>query len=139
MPRPRTTRRGFLKALSLGAAALSAPGRAGAAAAGKRSVRLRLKAKKPNIVLVLTDDQGWTDTSVQMPAGRPDTRSDFYRAPALERLARVPRARAAGQLIAWIAVGVPVRHPGGELGWAATAAARRQWMRKVPPKHGEAE
>jgi len=46
------------------------------------------RASEPNIILILTDDQGWTDTSVQMMARRPDSRSDFYRTPALERLAR---------------------------------------------------
>ena len=45
-------------------------------------------ADKPNIILVLTDDQGWTGTSVPMMMGRSDSRSDFYRTPALERLAR---------------------------------------------------
>ena len=44
-------------------------------------------ASKPNIVLVFTDDQGWTDTSVPMMSGRVDTKSDFYRTPALERMA----------------------------------------------------
>ncbi|UCB53636.1 MAG: sulfatase-like hydrolase/transferase, partial [Candidatus Zixiibacteriota bacterium] len=35
-----------------------------------------------------TDDQGWTDTSVAMMRQRPDSKSDFYRTPHLERLAR---------------------------------------------------
>ncbi len=43
---------------------------------------------KPNIILVYTDDQGWTDTSVQMMAGRPDSLSDYYQTPALERMAK---------------------------------------------------
>lgn len=42
---------------------------------------------KPNIVLVFTDDQGWTDTSVQMMSDRPDSKSDFYQTPALQRMA----------------------------------------------------
>ena len=41
----------------------------------------------PNIVLILTDDQGWTGTSVQLDDRVPDSRSDFYHTPALERLA----------------------------------------------------
>ncbi len=45
-------------------------------------------ADKPNFILFLTDDQGWTDTSVPMIEGRADSKSDFYRTPALERLAR---------------------------------------------------
>ena len=45
-------------------------------------------ADKPNFILFYTDDQGWTDTSVQMLAGRPDSRSDFYQTPSLERMAK---------------------------------------------------
>ncbi|MHC5056941.1 MAG: sulfatase-like hydrolase/transferase [Planctomycetota bacterium] len=45
------------------------------------------RPREPNIILILTDDQGWTDTSVRMMAGREDSRSDFYRTPHLERMA----------------------------------------------------
>jgi len=45
-------------------------------------------SNKPNIILVFTDDQGWTDTSVQMMSNLPESKSDFYRTPALERMAR---------------------------------------------------
>ena len=44
-------------------------------------------AESPNIVLILTDDQGWTGTSVPMDKQRPDSASDLYRTPNLERLA----------------------------------------------------
>lgn len=44
--------------------------------------------EKPNIVLVFSDDQGWADTSVQMMANAPESKSDFYQTPALERMAR---------------------------------------------------
>ena len=71
------SRRGFLATAGLGAATLASPVFARAA-----------KARRPNIILILTDDQGWTDTSVPMMAGRPDSKSDFYQTPALERLAR---------------------------------------------------
>ena len=43
--------------------------------------------KQPNIILFLADDQGWTGTSVQMHDGVPNSKSDYYRTPALERLA----------------------------------------------------
>ncbi|TDJ58377.1 MAG: hypothetical protein E2O40_01580, partial [Planctomycetota bacterium] len=41
----------------------------------------------PNIVLILTDDQGWTSTSVQMDPNIPDSVSDFYQTVYLEGLA----------------------------------------------------
>ena len=41
----------------------------------------------PNIILILTDDQGWNNTQVPMIQGRDDTRSDFYLTPNLQRLA----------------------------------------------------
>ena len=50
--------------------------------------RAEAQQERPNIILFFTDDQGWTDTSVQMMAGRADSKSDFYQTPALERLAR---------------------------------------------------
>lgn len=81
MTAPRTSRRGLLKALGLGAASTLAARRGARAAAAPR-------AKKPNIILVLADDVGWTDTSVRMLAARADSRSDFYRTPALARLAQ---------------------------------------------------
>jgi len=42
----------------------------------------------PNFILFYTDDQGWTDTSVPMMKNRPETGSNFYQTPNLERLAK---------------------------------------------------
>jgi arylsulfatase A-like enzyme len=39
-------------------------------------------------VLILADDQGWTGTSVAMHEGVPESKSDYYRTPAQEALAR---------------------------------------------------
>lgn len=44
-------------------------------------------ADTPNIILILTDDQGWTGTSVQMDRSRRDSASDLYRTPHLEKFA----------------------------------------------------
>lgn len=48
---------------------------------------MSLTAASPNIILFLADDQGWTGTSVQMDKKLPDSKSDFYQTPNLERLA----------------------------------------------------
>ena len=44
-------------------------------------------AKPPNIILILTDDQGWNNTEVPMIRSRADTRSDYYLTPSFKRLA----------------------------------------------------
>ena len=41
----------------------------------------------PNIVLILTDDQSWNGTSVQMDPNVPGSKSDFYQTPRLEEIA----------------------------------------------------
>ena len=42
----------------------------------------------PNIILIVTDDQGWTDTSLRMSPDHPGSGSDYYRTPNIERLAQ---------------------------------------------------
>ena len=42
----------------------------------------------PNFIVILTDDQGWGTTSVSMDPDVPDSRSDFFETPNLERLAQ---------------------------------------------------
>ena len=59
-------------------------------------------APAPNIILFLADDMGWTGTSVAMDPSIPESRSDFYQTPNLERLAaagaRFSRAYAPAPL-----------------------------------------
>lgn len=43
--------------------------------------------KKPNIIFILADDQGWNGTSVQMHPEMPNSKSDYYRTPRIEKLA----------------------------------------------------
>ena len=51
------------------------------------SMKIVSAADSPNIILILTDDQGWTGTSVQMDKRLADSSSDLYRTPNLSRLA----------------------------------------------------
>ena len=71
MTTPAQTRRGFLRTLGLGAAALATP-RLSAAAEGQR--------RKLNVVFILIDDLGWADLGCYG--------STFYETPSLDRLAR---------------------------------------------------
>lgn len=43
---------------------------------------------RPNFVVILSDDQSWVGSSVQIDRADPRTRSDYFRTPSLERLAR---------------------------------------------------
>ena len=45
-------------------------------------------AARPNLVVFMTDDQGWNDTSVNLGLPKAPGLNDHYRTPALERLAR---------------------------------------------------
>ncbi len=46
------------------------------------------EAGSPNFVFILSDDQGWPATSVQMHPTREDAKSDYFQTPNLERFAR---------------------------------------------------
>ena len=43
---------------------------------------------RPNFVVIVSDDQSWVGSSVQMRPEDPRSRSDYFRTPGLERLAR---------------------------------------------------
>ncbi len=71
-------------------------GRGGAAASGPvvppkldRDAQVdTIRSPKPNIVFILADDMGWTGTSVQIDDRVPESMSDYYQTPHLERLAK---------------------------------------------------
>jgi arylsulfatase A-like enzyme len=44
-------------------------------------------ATPPNFIVILTDDQGWGTTSVMMDPLVPESKSDFFKTPNIERLA----------------------------------------------------
>jgi len=45
-------------------------------------------AQSPNFVIIVVDDQGWTGSSVQMDAGIPGSKSDFYLTPEMESMSQ---------------------------------------------------
>ena len=50
-------------------------------------VSLIAKEKQPNIILMLSDDQHWNETSVQMHPSLKNSKSEFHQTPHLERFA----------------------------------------------------
>ena len=44
-------------------------------------------AQRPNFIFILTDDQGWTSTSQLMNDNVPNSKSDYFETPVLEKLA----------------------------------------------------
>ncbi len=69
-------RREFLKVLGTTAVTLSIPGIAAMSSSCRQSTTL----KKPNIILILVDDMGWTDVACYG--------SQYYETPNIDRLAR---------------------------------------------------
>jgi len=45
------------------------------------------KPVRPNFIVILSDDQSWAGTSQRMIPGNPETASDYFRTPNIERLA----------------------------------------------------
>ena len=52
------------------------------------TTRIVSKKKVPNFILILTDDQGWNGTSVQMMDEEIRSKSDYHQTPNLEALAK---------------------------------------------------
>ena len=46
-------------------------------------------SETPNFIVILTDDQSWVGSSVQIKPDDPRTRSDYYLTPHMERIARM--------------------------------------------------
>jgi arylsulfatase A-like enzyme len=45
-----------------------------------------IELKRPNFILIVSDDQGWVQTSTQMDPDDPETRSDYFRTPHMDSL-----------------------------------------------------
>ena len=53
-------------------------------------------ADRPNIILMMADDQGWNGTSVAMHPQIPGSKGQYYHTPNLERLAAQGMRFSAG-------------------------------------------
>ena len=49
---------------------------------------IALARQSPNFVIILTDDQSWVGTSLQIDPNESDSRSDYFQTPHIERLAK---------------------------------------------------
>jgi len=45
-----------------------------------------INLKRPNFILIVSDDQGWVQTSTQMDPDDPETKSDYFRTPNIDSL-----------------------------------------------------
>jgi arylsulfatase A-like enzyme len=52
------------------------------------SISTPKQANPPNFIFILTDDQGWSSTSIGMDDRIPASKSDFFETPSMDRLAR---------------------------------------------------
>ena len=53
-------------------------------ASGEESLG-QIKLKRPNFILIVSDDHGWVQTSTQMDPDDPETKSDYFRTPNIDR------------------------------------------------------
>ena len=71
---------------------------------GETSSEVVQRSQRPNVILVLADDQGWNGTSLAMDQANPLSKSDSHTTPHLEALAargmRFSQARAAAPVCA---------------------------------------
>ena len=58
-----------------------------AASAKKKAAKAASAEARPNFIVILTDDQSWVGSSVQIIPDDPRTRSDYFQTPHIERLA----------------------------------------------------
>ena len=85
---------------------------------------------RPNIVLMLADDQGWNGLSVAMHPDRPGARSDLVQTPHLEQLA------AAGMRFSAAYAPAPVCSPTRIAIQTGKSPARLHWTKAAPPERG---
>lgn len=86
--------------------------------------------ERPNIVLLLADDQDWTGLSVPMHPDLPNSKSDFYRTPNLEKFA------AQGMRFSAAYAPAPVCSPTRISLQTGRSPAALGWTKAAPPEAG---
>ncbi len=84
-------------------------------------------ADSPNIIFILSDDQDWTGLSVQMHPDLPNSKSDFFRTPNLDKLAsqgmRFSAAYAPAPVCSPTRISLQTGRNPAALGWTKAAPA----------------
>jgi len=86
--------------------------------------------QRPNIILMLADDQGWNGLSVAMHPAEAGSRSDLIQTPNLERLA------AQGMRFSAAYAPAPVCSPTRISLQTGKSPARLHWTKAAPPEQG---
>lgn len=91
---------------------------------------LAAPVERPNIVFILSDDQDWTGLSVAMHPDLPNSKSDFYRTPSLEKFA------AQGMRFSAAYAPAPVCSPTRISLQTGRSPAALRWTKAAPPETG---
>ncbi|MFM8271833.1 MAG: sulfatase [Gemmata sp.] len=94
------------------------------------SVGRAAEPARPNIILMLADDQGWNGTSVPMHPDVPGSKSDVIRTPNLEKLA------AQGMRFSAAYAPAPVCSPTRISLQTGRSPAALHWTKAAPPEPG---
>src|SRR5205823_2899333 len=87
-------------------------------------------AQRPNIVLMLADDQGWAGTSVAMHPDIGASKSELFQTPNLEQLA------AQGMRFSAAYAPAPVCSPTRISIQTGKSPAQLHWTKAAPPEEG---
>ncbi len=88
-------------------------------------------AERPNIVLMLSDDQGWNGLSVSMHPEIPGSKGDVFHTPNLERLAAQGMRFSAGYAPASVCSPTRISLQTGK------SPAALHWTKAAPPEEGQ--
>lgn len=94
------------------------------------TVTQTISAERPNFILMLSDDQGWNGTSVQMHPEFDESRGQIYQTPNLERLAQ------QGMRFSQAYAPAPVCSPTRISIQTGKSPAQLHWTKAAPPVDG---